>query len=48
MTSLLYRLWYGFEMTMAYLASNMGDSASMYNHIDMADRVYIKWWKLNR
>ena len=47
MTSLYLRFWYGFEMVMAYLASNMNDTDSMYNHLDMADRIYIKWWKAN-
>ncbi len=35
----LYRLWYGFEMAMAYLAGNMGDTISMENHERMADAI---------
>lgn len=46
--SLWYRWWYSWEMLMAYLASNMGDSISMHNHLSMADRVYLKWWKEQR
>jgi hypothetical protein len=40
----LYRLWYGFEMAMAYLAGNMGDTISMVNHERMADVVWKKWF----
>lgn len=43
--SILYRLWYGFECSQAYLAGMMGDTMSMHNHLSMADRVWIKWWK---
>jgi len=41
---LFYRLWYGFEMSMAYLAGNMGDTISMANHERMADVVWKKWF----
>lgn len=45
MKSLWYRYHYGFELTQAYLAGMMGDTMSMNNHLSMADRVWIKWWK---
>lgn len=45
MKSLLYRLWYGYEAAQAYLAGMMGDTACMHNHLNMADRVWIRWWK---
>ncbi len=41
---LFYRYWYAFEMTMAYLASNMGDTISMENHERMADVAWKKWF----
>lgn len=40
-----YRFWYGFEMSMAYLAGNMGDTVSMANHERMADVVWGKWFR---
>jgi hypothetical protein len=43
--SLLYRLWYGFECVNAYLAGMMGEDDVMHNHLAMADRAWLKWWK---
>lgn len=45
MKSILYRLWYGYEMSQAYIAGMIGDTACMTNHLSMADRVYLMWWK---
>lgn len=36
---LIYRYWYGFEMAMAYLAGEMGDTLSMLNRERMADAI---------
>jgi hypothetical protein len=32
-------------MANSYLAGMMGDTATMHNHLAMADRVYLMWWK---
>ena len=41
---LFYRYWYGFEMAMAYLASNMDDTMATLNHERMADVAWKKWF----
>lgn len=43
LTLLLLRLWYGYEMTLAYLAGNMGDGLAMANHESMAEEVSRKY-----
>jgi hypothetical protein len=43
---LLLELQYGFETTLAYLAGNMGDEASMDNHVREANKVWMELWKI--
>ena len=45
MNRLLLRLRYGFEMTLAYLADNMGDGLTRANHEAEADRLAVEYWK---
>jgi hypothetical protein len=46
MNAFLLNLRYGFEMTLAYLAGNMGDEISMDNHVREADKVWLELWKI--
>jgi hypothetical protein len=46
MNAFLLNLRYGFEMTLAYLAGNMGDEQSMDNHVAEADKVWLELWKI--
>jgi hypothetical protein len=46
MSAFLLNLRYKFEMTLAYLAGNMGDEASMDNHVREADKVWLELWKI--
>ena len=46
MTRFLLKLRYGFEMTLAYLAGEMGDTHSMDAHVAEADKVWLELWKV--
>lgn len=48
MNRLLLKLQYGFEMTLAYLAGEMGDEQTMDAHVDEADKVWLDLWKMDR
>jgi hypothetical protein len=46
MVSLILRIRYGFNMTLAYLAGNMGDEDYMDAHVREADKVWLELWKI--
>jgi hypothetical protein len=46
MGALILRIRYGFNMTLAYLAGNMGDEDYMDAHVREADKVWLELWKI--
>ncbi len=45
MRRIFLRYRYGFELTLAYLAGNMGDTQYMDDHVSAADKVWLELWK---